>query len=151
MKLAEALQERADLNARIEQLRRRLTGNVLVQEGERPAEDPAALMTEFEECVNRLEYLMDRINLTNCTVTADGKTLTEWIAHRDCLHLKIKVYREMLTEASSTTRRATRSEIRIHSVIDVREKQKAVDELAKELRLTDNRIQSVNWTTDLME
>ena len=32
MKLAEALQERADLNRRIEQLRYRLSNNVLVQE-----------------------------------------------------------------------------------------------------------------------
>ena len=37
MKLAEALQERADLNRRIEQLRNRLENSALVQEGERPA------------------------------------------------------------------------------------------------------------------
>ena len=48
MKLAEALQERADLNARIEQLRERMAQNALVQEGERPAEDPAELMREFD-------------------------------------------------------------------------------------------------------
>ena len=34
MKLAEALQERADLNRRMEQLKRRLTANALVQEGD---------------------------------------------------------------------------------------------------------------------
>ena len=66
MKLAEALQERADLNARIEQLRERMAQNALVQEGERPAEEPAELMREFDECVSRLEVLMNRINLTNC-------------------------------------------------------------------------------------
>ncbi len=33
MKLAEALQERADLNRKIEQLKSRLNNNVLVQEG----------------------------------------------------------------------------------------------------------------------
>ena len=44
MKLAEALQERADLNRRIEQLRYRLGNNALMQEGEKPAEDPAALL-----------------------------------------------------------------------------------------------------------
>ena len=41
MKLAEALQERADLNRRIAGLSSRLADNALVQEGERPAEDPA--------------------------------------------------------------------------------------------------------------
>ena len=34
MKLAEALQERADLNKKIEQLRSRITSNALMQEGQ---------------------------------------------------------------------------------------------------------------------
>ena len=55
MKLAEALQERADLNRRIEQLRYRLSNNVLVQEGEKPLEDPAALLEELESSFTRLE------------------------------------------------------------------------------------------------
>ena len=38
MKLAEALQERADLNRRIQQLQQRLNSNAIVQEGGRPAE-----------------------------------------------------------------------------------------------------------------
>ena len=43
MKLAEALQERADLNRKIEQLNNRLSNNALVQEGEEPAENPEKL------------------------------------------------------------------------------------------------------------
>lgn len=38
MKLAEALQERADLNRKIDQLRARLSANATVQEGEKPGE-----------------------------------------------------------------------------------------------------------------
>ena len=38
MKLAEALQERADLNKKIEELRNRLNNCILVQEGEEPGE-----------------------------------------------------------------------------------------------------------------
>ena len=38
MKLAEALQERADINRNIEQLKKRLNNNVLVQEGEQTAD-----------------------------------------------------------------------------------------------------------------
>ena len=37
MKLAEALQERADLNRQIKQLKDRLRNNAVVQEGETPA------------------------------------------------------------------------------------------------------------------
>ena len=47
MKLAEALQERADLNRKIEDLRRRLGNVVLVQEGEEPAEDPKKLLQDL--------------------------------------------------------------------------------------------------------
>lgn len=43
MKLAEALQERADLNRNLEQLNVRLLNNVLVQEWEKPAEEPKKL------------------------------------------------------------------------------------------------------------
>ena len=68
MKLAEALQERADLNRRIEQLRYRLNNNVLVQEGEKPLEDPAALLEELESSFTRLEWLIARINLTTVYV-----------------------------------------------------------------------------------
>ena len=82
MKLAEALQERADLNRRAEQLRYRLNNNVLVQEGEKPLEDPAALLQELEECYARLEWLIGRINLTNCATRVEGRSLTELIARR---------------------------------------------------------------------
>ena len=76
MKLAQALQERADLNTRIRQLTSRLTNNALVQEGEKPAEDPAKLLKELNECVDRLEELIGRINLTNARTAVDGRSLT---------------------------------------------------------------------------
>ena len=47
MKLAESLQERADLNRKIEELKQRLENNCLVQEGERPAEDPEELLRVY--------------------------------------------------------------------------------------------------------
>ena len=65
MKLAEALQERADLNKRISQIGERLADNCFVQEGERPAEEPARLLDELEAAVSRLELLIAAINATN--------------------------------------------------------------------------------------
>ena len=112
MKLAEALQERADLNRRIEQLRYRLNNNVLVQEGEKPLEDPAALLEELESSFTRLEWLIARINLTNCAVKVEGRSLTELIARRDVLSLRADAYRRLVEEASQNTHRATRTEIR---------------------------------------
>lgn len=149
MKLAEALQERADLNRRIEQLSARLSTNATVQEGEKTPEDPAALLEEMNGCICRLETLMAQINHRNCATVVEGSTLTELIARRDCLTRRIQVYRKILDEASSITRRATRSEIKIVSAVDVRALQKEADALSRQLRETDNLIQQTNWVTDL--
>ena len=149
MKLAEALQERADLNRRIDQLRYRLENSALVQEGERPAEAPEELLAELEQCTARLEELMARINLTNAQTKADGITLTELIAKKDALALKINVYRDFLQTAGQTARRATRSEIKIFSTVDVAVLQKTVDQMSRQLRLLDNKLQQTNWSTEL--
>ena len=150
MKLAEALQERADINRRIDQLRYRLSRNATVQEGETPAEDPNELIKELDACVARLEELMARINRTNSENSVDGKTLTELIAKRDALSVKLSVYRSFLSEASNLAGRATRNEIKILSTVNVRELQKLVDDMSRDLRLTDNALQQANWTLELM-
>ena len=62
MKLAEALQERSDINKRISELRRRLENCLLVQEGEEPAEDPMDLLNELDSSTERLETLVASIN-----------------------------------------------------------------------------------------
>lgn len=151
MKLAEALQERADLNRRIEQLRYRLSNNVLVQEGEKPLEDPAALLEELESSFTRLEWLIARINLTNCAVKVEGRSLTELIARRDVLSLRAEAYRRLVEEASQNTHRATRTEIKILSAVNVPALQRQADDASRELRLLDNTLQTTNWTADLME
>lgn len=151
MKLAEALQERADLNRRVEQLRYRLNNNVLVQEGEKPLEDPAALLEELESSFTRLEWLIARINLTNCAVKVEGRSLTELIARRDVLSLRAEAYRRLVEEASQNTHRATRTEIKILSAVNVPALQRQADDASRELRLLDNTLQATNWTADLME
>lgn len=95
MRLAEALQERADLNRNIEQLKNRLENNVLVQEGERAAEEPEKLKQELDAAIGRLACLISRINLTNSRVELDGRSLTELIAEKDALSLKIHAYRDI--------------------------------------------------------
>ena len=150
MKLAEALQERADLNVKIEQLRERLETNTLVQEGEDPAEDPEVLLIELDECIDRLELLMASINKTN-NLTVDGhESLTQLIAKRDSLKIRIRAYRDIISSASSAPSRARFSEIKILSTVNVRSLQQKLDLMSKALRETDNRIQALNWTTELL-
>ena len=150
MKLAEALQERADLNRKIEQLRVRFAANALVQEGEQPAEDPEQLKAELDEAIDRLEYYIERINMTNAVTMIDGKSVTSLIARRDALSLKIETYREIVRAASQTTTRMRVSEIRIRPSISVREWQKQIDHLSRVLRVIDNTLQENNWKTELI-
>lgn len=149
MKLAEALQERADLNRRIAQLRDRLENNAIVQEGEKTPEDPAQLLTELDAAILRLEELMARINKTN-TLTRDGeRSITDLIARKDALRVQADAYRDIISAASQIARRAMRTEIKILSAVDVKTLQKKADELSRELREVDNRIQQLNWMTEL--
>ena len=151
MKLAEALQERADLKIKLSNLSSRITNNCLCQEGEKPAEDPNALIKEYDECIGRFNYLVEKINLTNCRTDVDGKTLTSLLAEKDALSLRVSMYRNLVNTASSGAQRARRTEIKILSTVNVAKLQKTADELARELRLLDNKIQAANWTSDLIE
>lgn len=151
MKLAEALQERADLNRKIEELKRRLGNVVLVQEGEEPAEDPAALLKELDGAVARLEELMAAINLTNCRTKAGGMSLTELIARKDALMLKLSSYRDLVYTAGQSTDRARGTEIRVKALLKAGELQKTADGLAKEIRELDNLLQETNWKTKLIQ
>ncbi len=151
MKLAEALTERADLNRKIEQLHYRIAGNVLVQDGEQPAENPMELLKDLDEAVARLNILMGQINLTNCMTMVDGQTVTELIAKKDAMLLQIGIYRDVLNEARQSTSRARGTEIKIRPVINVVSLQKKTDVLAKEIRQLDNLLQMTNWQTELIE
>lgn len=89
MKLAEALVERKAAQQKLAELNERLQRAAVVQEGERPAEEPAALLTELDEVAARLERLILAINNTNGQATlADGRTLTAAIARRDVLRMR---------------------------------------------------------------
>lgn len=150
MKLAEALQERSDLNRRIEQLKSRLMNNALMQEGEAPAEDPAALREELDSALSRLTCLMARINLTNACTQVNGKTLTQLIAEKDTLTLSLSIYRDVVYTASQNTHRARNTEIRILPAVPVKQWQQEIDDMAKRLRQLDNLLQENNWKTELL-
>lgn len=150
MKLASALSERTDIQNRISELSVRLNNNAKVQDGDKPAEDPIMLMGELDRLFKRLEELMARINLTNSRTVSDGRTITEILAQRDCLKKKIEITRNFLNTASSKVNRMTRTEIKIVSTVPVAEIQTELDGLSKQLRIIDEKIQELNWTTELI-
>lgn len=150
MKLATALSNRADLQSRLNELETRLVANAKVQEGEKPDENPMELIAEKDRIIAELESLISKINLTNSRTESDGMTITEMLAKRDCLKTDIKIMRNFLSSSSAKMNRYSRTEIIIRSTVNVAELQKKVDLLCKELREIDEKIQELNWTTELI-
>lgn len=150
MKLAEALNLRADTAKRLSQLSERLTANAKVQEGDTPAENPQELLEELDRLICQLEDLISRINLTNSKTIYDGKSLTEMIAQKDTLSLKSSILRNFLSAASTKIDRYSNKEIRVVSTVNVRELQKSSDEISEEIRKLNVKIQELNWSTDLL-
>ncbi len=151
MKLAEALKMRSDLDIRLRQLQERLSLNSKVQEGDTPSEDPKVLLAELDTITAQLEDLITRINLTNSrTVSKNGETLAALLARRDVSTRKAEILRSFLNDASRKTERRTATDIKIVSTVDVRELRKQADHMAAVARATDNTIQELNWTTDLI-
>ncbi len=150
MKLATALSERAELQRKISEIGTRLNHNSRVQEGEEPSEEPKLLLEELDRCVKRLEELIGAINRTNSETVHEGRTLTDLLAARDCLKLRIQIMRDFLNHASDKVSRMTHTEIKIKSTVAVAEMQKEIDALSKELRQCDELIQELNWTTELL-
>ena len=152
MKLANALAQRADIQRRMAQLGSRLMNNAKVQEGEQPAEEPKELLAELESLSSQLEELICRINLTNTAARSEtGESLTALLARRDCCRGQLGIWRNFLDCASATVSRRTVGEIRIRSSVSVKDFQKQVDQAARELRLLEEQIQELNWTTELLE
>ncbi|WP_374023291.1 DIP1984 family protein [Mycobacterium sp. HNNTM2301] len=156
MKLAEALSLRADALRRIEQLRTRIVSNARYQEGEEPAEDAAALLAEVEGVLGDYEVLIRRINRTNAatTIGADG-TLTDALARRDALRWRHHVLKSAADAAAGSTQqgysRQLRSELKMLSALTVADVRAQADQVARELRELDVRIQRSNWEVDLLE
>lgn len=151
MKLAQALILRADTQKRLEQLKGRLLDNAKMQENERPSEDPKLLLKELDRLSDELFRLILAINLTNSSAKFEGASLTEMIAKKDTLSQKASVLRDFAKSASQKVDLYSNSEIKILSSVDVSTLQKQIDELSKEIRELDMKLQEANWQVDLVE
>lgn len=149
MKLAEALSVRADLQRRISQLKSRLKDSSKIQEGDTPAEDVNDLYKELDDCLMQLDELTYRINNTNMQTVHEGETLTRMIARKDTLTLRISVMRDVLKHVIENDRYG-RNEIKYIRTIDIPAFRKEMDTYAKRLRELDLKLQSLNWTVDLI-
>lgn len=152
MKLAEALIQRADHRKRLDQLRERLGRVARVQEGDAPAEDPAALLAEVERTAAGLTTLIQRINRTNSSTPLDnGRTIADAIAERDTLQLRHAIVTSLIQAAIIKQDRFTKSEVRFHSTVDIVTLQRQADNLAQAYRELDTKIQAANWLVEVIE
>ncbi len=151
MKLGEALTLRSQLQVKFAQLRERLKTSALVQEGEKPPEDPKELLAELEAVGNDMEKLIAQINTTNlATSLPNGTTLTAALARRDHLGLLQSALHQVAETASAAQARYGKAEIRILRTVEVAKLRQRADDLAKERRELDARIQEVNWQTEMI-
>jgi hypothetical protein len=156
VKLAEALALRADATRRIEQLRTRIVANARFQEGEEPAEDAQALLAEAGAVLDELEGLIRRINRTNAaTRIGPEETITDALARRDVLRTRHSVVTAAADAAvgrsQAGTGRQLRSELKMLAALPVAQLRAQADDLARQVRELDVRIQQSNWEFDLME
>jgi hypothetical protein len=157
MKLAEALLLRADRNRTFEQLRARIAASARHQEGERPPENASDLIQAASGVLDDLQRLIRQINRTNSeTLMPDGRRVTDALAERDVLRLRYALLTGAADAASGASQRgivmrATRSELKVVTDLDVRDLRQRASDAARQVRELDAQIQQVNWTTELIE
>ncbi|MEX3564013.1 DIP1984 family protein [Corynebacterium phoceense] len=150
MLLAEALAERAEAQARLDELRSRIVAVARVQEGDTPDEDPAELLAEAEHLVDRIDELVKAINATNSATAFDAeRNLTAALADRDGLIRRRRLLADA-AEAAARQDRFSRSEIKFVSTLDVAALRKKIDEVSKAYRELDTKIQQKNWSTEVV-
>ena len=108
-------------------------------------------MKELDACLTQLEDLIWRINATNMkTTNAQGVTLTQLMARKDVLTMRVGNLRSIFDTASAGQDRYSRSEIKTVTVVNVKAIGKKVDECSAQLRQLDMEIQALNFQTELV-
>lgn len=153
MKLAEALQRRADLRQKIDSVGNTMKANILVQEGAEADYDVRQLCEEFNELMGEWRSLVGRIGRTNHTTKDEetGKTLADLLVEREAAKMEKETYDGIVAVYGEKSWRARGAELKIISTFKAKDAQKMVDAAAKRFRELDNKIQMLNWCTNLEE
>jgi hypothetical protein len=152
MKIAEALLLRADMQKKLASLRERIGQNAVVQEGDKPHEDPSKLIKEAFAVQEEMESLIFRINQANLqNHLPDGRSLTEAIARRETLAAQHSLLQHAITNTQREPDRYSMTEIKWVSMLKVGSLQKQAEDLAKKIRELNAAIQEVNWKAELEE
>lgn len=152
MKVAEALLLRADMQKKLESLRERIGKNAVVQQGDKPHEDPTKLLAEAFAVLKEFESLVFRINQANLNnALPDGRSLAEAIAHRDTLVAQHSLIQHAIAHTQKEPDRYSMAEIKWVATLKVASLQKQSEDLAKKIRELNAAIQETNWKAELEE
>lgn len=153
MRLSQALNQRSDIKKRIDQLGKRLIRSSRIFEGEQVPENPEKLLEDLNQLTAQLTKLIAQINKTNSTTLFnESSTLTDALAERDVLMLKRNMLSYVIQSATGENMsRYRNSNIKSFSTVNVSDIQQQIDDLSRQYRELDDRIQEVNWTTELLE
>ena len=152
MQLAEALLIRADQNKKILSLRARIAHNALAQEGDAPQEDVAALLAEGFAEIEQQRLLVQRINAANASARLpDGRPLAQVLGEREALAQRHAVLTQAVEATRQDTDRYSMREIKWVPQLDVPATQRQIEDLARQLRELNIRLQEGNWQVTLPE
>ena len=110
-----------------------------------------------EQSSHLLETHVRQINRTNAlTPMPEGCTVTDTLAERDVLLLRYSLLSGAADAVSGTGHRgafmrATRSELKVVTALDVGALRQRASEVARRTRELDAQIQQANWMTELVE
>jgi predicted mannosyl-3-phosphoglycerate phosphatase (HAD superfamily) len=151
MRIAEALVERKALKTKMEEIKKRIYQNAQVQDGEKPTESPLTLIEDLSEEVKKFEVLVNRINKTNVQIMLESNlSMAEALIKRDMLKYRHLIMANLADKATPTADRYSQREIKFVASIDITDIRKKADEIAKECRQLDMKIQQANWLNDLL-
>lgn len=150
MKLGEALLKKDEYIKKIDNLKKRVKNNILINEDNENNEEPNDLIKEYIKVNNELSDLIMKINNKEHSAKLEiGVSISEAINIRDKLSREIDIYKTILKEVNSKSYREAKNENKMTVLINVKEIQNEFDKLSKAYNDIDIMIQSSNWNTDL--
>lgn len=151
MKLAEALVLRADLQKKLENLKKRLANSVRKLDDIQVIEDPAALKLEADESITVLYSLIDLIYRTNQSVILPSRqSMVTVLAKRDELVERRKLLDYIINKSLLDSGLYFNEHGKWQPAIDISAYQKQMDDIAMQIRRLNLDIQQTNWQVDLV-
>lgn len=155
MKLGEALALRADLQKRMNRVQALALENATVQEGDTPAVRAVDLLDDYGQLAAEHEAIVRRINRTNVdarlTLGAQTMSLADAVVRRERLARTAAMLRDVAGHATPRQSRFLRTEVKHVPTIDVPGVLARADQLSREHRELDTRLQQANWEVELAE